>query len=280
MNVSKTMSDDPGKKAFDHWDLVDRLAERRFRDRNIALEAAHYVLEKLGENNWERVRNYRQKGPVRAYLSSIIRRLLEDFARRRFGRRTRVPSWIKSFGMLWEKIYRLLCLEGHSRAEVIEIMRDSAPGGRSENVIREAITIIRGKMKDCGRPTEPGELTILDETPVKDYLADEAASGALERAEFINSFYHSLLENRRQDHAANDGEEAAAFKVLQQSLRLSPEERLILKMVYEDGMKVTDAGRILGLSTHVVHGRLRRLMTRIRTACECAGLEDLLLKYV
>lgn len=45
------MNGESAKKAFDHWDLVDRLAERRFRDRNIALEATHYVLDMLWEND-------------------------------------------------------------------------------------------------------------------------------------------------------------------------------------------------------------------------------------
>lgn len=270
------MTGEAGKQLFAHWELIDKLAGRRFRDNNIALEAAQFVLEKLGENEWERVRQLRDQGALRAYLASVIRRLLEDFARSRFGRRARVPEWIRSLGFLWEKIYRLLCLEGHSRQDVLEILRDSAPGGRDDHVIRDAVSVIRRKVPDCGHPTEPGERTGLDAGHATVRAQEQVSSDDSTRMEIIASIYNALLQPDEPPPAADIAGELEAIERLRQLLNLSSEERLILRMVYEDGLKVTEAGRLLGIGSHAIHGRLRRLMTRIRQACEAAGVEGLL----
>lgn len=272
------MTANTGEKLFAHWELVDRLAGRRFRDNNIALEAAQFVLEKLGENDWERVRQYRDQGSLKAYLSAVIRHLLEDFARSRFGRRSRVPEWIRSLGFLWEKVYRLLCLEGHSRQEVIEILRDSAPGGRDEHAIRNAVTDIRRKVPDCGHPTEPGEQTGLDASHLNAAVPGEVTSSDCDQMELIGRIYHALLQPDESLSTADSASELKAIETLRQSLDLSSEERLILRLVYEDGLKVTEAGRLLGIGPHAIHGRLRRVMARIRQACDVAGVEEMLEK--
>jgi hypothetical protein len=43
-------------------------------------------------------------------------------------------------------------------------------------------------------------------------------------------------------------------------------------MVYRDGLSTRAAGRRLALGTDQVHGRLRRLLDRIRRAFEKSGL--------
>lgn len=69
----------------------ERLARQRFRDETLAQEAVDYVLDKLQEDAWRRVRAHRGTARLETYLQTVAARLLEDFARRRFGR-VRVPD--------------------------------------------------------------------------------------------------------------------------------------------------------------------------------------------
>ncbi|WP_228854989.1 RNA polymerase sigma factor [Desulfomarina profundi] len=80
-----------------HWEQINRMAVRRFGDTVLAEEAALSVMERLEEDNWKRVRAYCGKATFSTYLQVLTGRILEDFARSRFGR-VRPPSWVKVLG--------------------------------------------------------------------------------------------------------------------------------------------------------------------------------------
>jgi hypothetical protein len=61
-------------------------------------------------------------------------------------------------------------------------------------------------------------------------------------------------------------------RMLSAGVRLEAEERLLLKMCYRDNLGVAEAGRMLGMNRHQVHGRLRRLLARLRDDFERAGI--------
>ncbi len=142
------------EQLFAHWKLLQRLAQRRFKNAVLADQALDFALEKLQEDHWSRLRAYRGDARFSTYLAHVAQRLLEDFARHRFGRQ-RIPDWIQVQGPLWEQVYRLLCLERLSATDVIETLRDAVPGGRSIQVIREAIALIRKQIVNCGAPPLP-----------------------------------------------------------------------------------------------------------------------------
>jgi len=58
---------------------------------------------------------------------------------------------------------------------------------------------------------------------------------------------------------------------------LKAEERLLLKMWYQDGLNITVAGRLLGYNRNQVHGRMRRLLRRLRCEFEKIGIDKELL---
>ena len=69
--------------------------------------------------------------------------------------------------------------------------------------------------------------------------------------------------------AASD---ALLRKVSQLQLCLAPEEKLLLKLCYQDGLGVTKAGKMLGMTRFQVHGKKRRLMARLKGEFERTGL--------
>ena len=265
-----------------HWDLLDRLARKRFPGANTAHEALLYVLEQLEEDDWGRVRAYEGKARFKTYLSLIALRLLEDFARNRFGR-ARPPSWIKAQGPLWEEVYRLLCLERMSVEDVVNSMTGAASGYRSASIVEEAIGVILSRVIDCGKKS--GEAVSLEpddmdaRTPVHPslhHLTPEDFLEARERASVLETMAHCLNSaNSKPNPGAPGGESIGDISWrLRSQLDLNTEERLFLKAVYQDGLSVSSAGRLLGWNANQAHGKLRRLLARLRKGFRDAGLEQ------
>jgi len=263
---------EPAQQVFKHWALVNTLAQKRFRSEHLVLEAVNFVLNRLERDDWARVRQYEGRGPIKAYLSRVIQHLLHDFAREKFGRRQQ-PQWLSRRPAFWKKVYRLLCLERLAIGDVVEIVGGDVPGGREHAAVREAAAVIRRRDPNCGRSPGERDTVSLDDVsePAADADEDEAS---VRRAELMDLVFESLASE--QGRISADRRLAERLEALKTRLVLGPEERLLLRMVFEDGMKVTEAGRMLGLSVHVVHGQMRRLLERIRAAIDHAGLTDVL----
>ena len=111
------------KKTLAHWDLINRLAVRRFGTATLAEEAALFVMNGLAADSWHRVKAHTGKGSFKSFLASLSWRLLEDFSRKRFGR-VRPPLWIKKLGGIWSLLFSLLCLERFSVFPLRYLRRD------------------------------------------------------------------------------------------------------------------------------------------------------------
>lgn len=138
-------------KVFAHWNLLENLSKKRFKDVSVAIEATSFVLDQLEKDDWKRVRGFQGRSNFTTYLSTMATRLLEDFSRIKYGR-IRPPQWIKDRGALWIEIFKRLCLEKFSRNEVIEIM--TAPASKAERnsaTIDAAVTTILENIIDCGK---------------------------------------------------------------------------------------------------------------------------------
>ncbi len=256
---------------------IEGLARRRFRDSALTDEAVNFALDALGADEWEAVRRFRGEARFETFLMTLTARLFEDFVRQRFGR-TRLPDWVRARGSLWRLVYRLLCMERHSLHEMVEIASDTAPGGRDRRLVEEAGRAIRARYPNCGAPsvTESpvADVEVLPESTEAAILAADAVELQLladERSALIQRLGAGLLAEPLHEPVAGDPLPSAAD--LPGGLRLTSEERLLLKLVYQDGLNVTSAGRLLGYTVHQTHGRLRRLLLRIRDALEAGGVD-------
>ncbi len=245
----------------------EAMARRRFGDEALAGEAVNHVLDALAADDWRRVRAHRGPASLATYLHTVAARLLEDFARARFGR-VRVPEWVRVRGALWALVYRLLCLERQGPEATLTLAESSAPGGRDPALVEEALRAIRARYPDCGGQG-PGERPLgdADEPADLDGEGPLAAARTPER-DCLKSEREALLRALRarllESGPGADPEPADPSGDLLPPLDLAPEERLLLRLVYEDGLSVTEAGAMLGLNVNQVHGRLRRLHERLR----------------
>lgn len=266
------------ERVLTYWRNLDRLARMRFADSNLADEGLLYVMEQLAAEDWKRVRAYGGRASFRQYVSCLAVRLLEDFSRKTFGR-PRPPAWLKRLGPLWEIMYRRLCLERLPVVEAVEAVLHSGPGLRSRQAVEEVAYTILGRIADCG--VKVGETRPLDEGP--EPLPAGAGHGVpasgesqladRQRQAVLAILLHSLLPPDaadRQDPALSHDfcqRLAAALAMTRQ-----PEETLLLRLVYQDGLQVSAAARLLGWTPGQAHGRLRTTLAALRRRLHEAGL--------
>lgn len=281
--------DNPYKqKVFEHWDLLNKLARKHFFDPIVAEEAVSYVLEQLAKDDWSRARRHQGRASFKTYLNEVVYRLLEDFARHKFGRH-RTPTWIREQGALWIWVYDLLCRQRQSAPAVIELAYKAPTGERDPAVLRRIIAAIRGQIINCGAPTaEAIERPFFDygerfdpEVLGPDGSGQGPSVEALEIAEQEVCLLKLVAEWMQSAGAAGEATTypihsqvlVAALRRLQDILVLEPEDRLLLRLIYQEGMMAAAAGEQLGLNVNQTHGRRQRLEKRIRKALQEAGLD-------
>lgn len=257
------------QQALAHWEMINRMAGRRFAQAVLAEQAALFVMDRLADDDWRRLRAFSGRSTLSTYIGALTLRLLEDFARSRLGRRT-PPRWIRRLGGIWMTLFRLLCVERYSLDEAVAII--TAQQASDSRTVEESAYQLLAELPSCGE--HRGEQVSLDEatlTPpdLHDCSAQEHRVQQGERDQLF-----AILGRMLFDEAGTEGDPRLLVRVAEAGILLEPRERLLLKLCYRDGLAVAEAGRMLGWNRHQVHGRLRRLLQRLRQDFVDAGLED------
>jgi RNA polymerase sigma factor (sigma-70 family) len=254
------------EKAMSHWGLINRLASRRFARDVIAEEAALFVINRLEDNDWQRLKSYGGSASLATYLATLTYRLLEDFARKKFGR-LRPPLWIRNLGGVWELLFKFLCQERLPVHEAVEYVRDRMPAEETR-AIEDSARTIQASVTDCGRHQDR-EVPLDEEHDCSgpESLSQHLRLEETERDRFFAALFKGVLGTDRDEGIAG-----SLARVMSAGVNLEAEERLLLKMCFQDGIGVTEAGRVLGMNRHQVHGRLRRLLSRLRLDFDKAGI--------
>ena len=258
------------QRALEHWELINRLAGRRFPGSALAEEAALFVLNRLAADDWRRLRAFTGESTLATYIAALSFRLLEDFARARFGRST-PPLWVRRLGGIWLTLFRLLCLERFTPDEAVALVHQQQAGDPRQ--IERAAYQLLGEIPSCGehRGDAPGggaetDLRVGDEA---DCPEQEQRLTEGEREQLFATLGRVVF-----DEAVADSGSRLLARVSAANIELAPRERLLLKLCFRDGVAVTEAGRMLGWNRFQVHGRLRRLLERLRRELARVGLEE------
>lgn len=266
------------KQIFQNWKFLEELSEKRFSQENLSHEAFLYLVDRLEENQWQRVRTFRGDSTFKTFLGVVARRILEDFSRKKFGR-LRPPQWLKKQGTLFVEVFRMLCHERLTVRDVVQTLTHPCHGHRDPAIVEEAVAVILAKITNCGEyrgdplPIDPEEIENVTGGlhPDLDQLTPEGYLSGLERVELIDEIARALItSSRTRETSGLDGDVNAFIR----RLNINREERLLLKAVYQEGLSVSAAGRLLGWNRHQASGRHRRLMTRIHDALKHSGLAE------
>lgn len=256
------------KWAVEHWELVDRLAQRRFASESLSQEAALFVMERLEKDEWKLLRGYRGRARMKTYFCSVVYNLLEDFGRSKFGR-VRPPLWLSKLGGIWLLLYRLLCLERFSFSEAAHLAADRYHQFNQEQVELMAERIL-GEIPTCGK-TQYQEVSLDEQLhgAVSAHGSSQEVAEEKER-ELIMKGLHDLFFGADPDLSRSK----AVLDLLGCEVDLKADERLLLTLHHVDGLTVAAAGKKLGLNRFQAHGKLRRLYDRLRKVFGAAGCSE------
>ncbi len=260
-------------KTLAHWRDINSLAVHRFGDNPLAEEAALAVIEGLRADDWKKVRSYSGKSSFSTFLRVVVVRLLEDFARKRYGR-IRAPLWVRTFGGIWEKLFELLCLQRMSVMEAVETVKQY--GVKKYAELEDAAYHLLEKIPHCGQ--HQGLEVAYEERGDAGALQHSGANNSYEQKQQKEVFSAVFTIVFGSSEVSVTGELLRKFSELK--LRLTSQEKLMLKLCFQEEMSVTGAGKLLGLTRFQAHGKMRRLMKRLHQEFDRVGLTEELKHYL
>jgi len=148
------------------------------------------------------------------------------------------------------------------------------PTSKKDGIEDAALTLL-GRIPQCGK--QQGLEFSLEDTEAAGDLKEypEQLFEKDEQAYLFASLFSPLMEEEP------DVQVPEQFSLLlKNGIRLIPEERLLLKLLYQDNVGVARAGLLLGLNRDQVNGRVRRLLARLRKNFQNMGLEEELLELL
>ncbi len=259
------------EKALAYWGTINSMAVRRFGEGVLAEEAALAVIDGLRADNWHRLTAYSETATFTTFIRTLTERLLEDFARKRFGR-VRPPLWVKTFGGIWEKLFTALCLERLPLTDAVEVVLQRQVTIK-KNEIESAAYQLLARIPDCGKH-QGLEVVYEEENASNENHVQVILDCSVEerqKKELLEAIFQLVLGEPEFEVS-----DSLLKKINQLEICLSPEEKLLLKLCYQEGLGVTKAGEMLGMSRFQAHGKKRRLMARLKEEFERTGLaEDL-----
>ncbi|VAW96235.1 hypothetical protein MNBD_GAMMA22-1262 [hydrothermal vent metagenome] len=254
---------------------LDKLAARRFAEGGLAEEATTYVIDKLSADEWQCLASFQGQCKPESYLYTVTSNYLEEFARKRFGR-LRAPEWLKQQGTLWLQVWKMICLERQLIPSVIEHL--CSKNIRDVSVIKNAITTIKARLPWCGsdshREQAANTTEIQDDyNPTIIIATNDSPERELTETVYADSLLliSSLMNDKPVEAVFGDNASALAanylkknkdkITMIQQKLQLTDEEKIVLRMFFQDGLKKSVIAKSLGMQQHIP-GRLLKLVLK------------------
>ena len=200
-----------------------------------AVDYSSEIMLKLMEDDCRALRVFKEESTIDTYLTTVINNRFRDLLRESTGR-WRPSKRAKELGPAAVKLEELLYQHHYPFHEALEIMRTDQAMTLSE---AEAKGILQELREREARPvTVEYDMQIADtrETPEQQYLRMERLA--------VETSLTEIVDDLRK--------------------RLPPEERLMLRMIYEDNLKVSVVARQLNMTRYEVERRLETIISSFR----------------
>jgi RNA polymerase sigma factor (sigma-70 family) len=235
---------------LEHLGWIDRVASIACSKHGVwgaeAEDFAAWVRMKLMEDDYAMLRRFRGDSDLKTYLASVVARHFVSFVRTRRGR-WRPSVAAARLGPPAADLEQLVRREGYTVEQAGEKLRTAGRTTLSDAELARLLTHL--PVHTPPRPVEVESELMLSATP--------GASQADERV------VAEETETRR----------AEMLGALRQALgELEPEEQLIVRLHFGDGLSLADVARAMHLEQKPLYRRVERLRTRLRALLESAGL--------
>jgi RNA polymerase sigma factor (sigma-70 family) len=224
---------------------VSRFIARRHR--LTSTEADDFCSEvnlKIIENNYAVLGCFQGRSSLRTYLTTVIQRLFLDYRRKLWGK-WRPSAEAQRRGPLALRLEILLYREGLNFDEALETMRTNFACPESREALAELAHALPQRISRRAATEESEELAAIP--------AGELASPEVQ------------------------AEGASTVARIQESIReameaLAPQDRIVLRMRFEDDISVADIARTLHLDQKRLYRHIEELLDGFRKSLESRGL--------
>jgi RNA polymerase sigma factor for flagellar operon FliA len=196
------------------------------------------------ENNYDVLRRFEGRSSLPTYITVVIQRLFLDFRNRQWGR-WRPSTAAKHRGPTGVLLERLISRDGWTIEQAAEMLRTNYQVPLDEGL--RALCVDLAQRRPCRQFVE---VDAADDVPALGPPPD--ANVVRAEQEFFAKRVQAALDRARQ--------------------ALAPEERLILKMRFEDAVSVADIARALHLNQKRLYRTVERLLARISDVLEAEGI--------
>ncbi len=246
------MTDEPSHRRLllEHLDTVEQVVAFIARRHRLSPEEAEElggdVRVKLLENDCEILRAFEHRSSLRTFLTTVVERLFLDDRIARWGK-WRPSAKARRLGTTAVLLERMLSRDGIGLEEAIETLRTNHLVPESESDLRALASMLpmrapRRVVGDIVPEDLPGQ-TALD----------------VERL--------ALMEDRA-------GSFDRACTALAAALAALPhQDRLLVQLHYESGMKIAEIARFLRVDQKPLYRRLERLLADLRRDLAARGVD-------
>lgn len=230
-----------------HWplirDLIRQVAARQRLDRDKAGDFASYAFLHLIEDDYAVLRRFQGRSRLRTYLTTVVHRLFLDYRIEEWGK-WRPSALARQLGEVAVLLDRLINRDGHSAEQAVDLLASRF----GIETPREELLEMAARLPFRRRPRLEGE----------EHLAHLPIEGQVEEL---------VLDQERARTARK------VRSTLKEALSGLPEEdRLILKMRYEDSLTVRQIASALHVEARPLYRRFEQCLKVLRKRFEQAGL--------
>jgi RNA polymerase sigma factor (sigma-70 family) len=208
---------------------------------DFASEVRLHILEK----NYEPLRRFEGRSTLRTYLTVVVNHLFLDYRNRVWGK-WRPSADAKRQGPLAILVEQLVTRDGWTLEQAIDLVR-----------VNHGVEVTEA--------LRAGFAALVQRAPARQFVgeveAQEVAGTAPAPDANVLRAEHDFLAKRVQ---------TALDRVRQ---TLTPLERVILKMRFEDAVAVADIARALHLNQKRLYRTIERLLATLRTGLEAEGID-------
>lgn len=237
----------PEQAFLEHLELIERIiasiCRRHGAGADEAEEFGSWVKLRLIEDDYAVFRKFQGRSRLSTYLTTVIHNLFRDYRIAKWGK-WRPSAAARRMGATAVRLEILVRRDGRPFDEACRILRANFGVEESVEILEEILTQLPVR--------SPRRFESLE------VVAEAGEPGAVERR----------VEDQRLA-----GVEQRVGRAMRGALeRLEPEDRLLLRMHYQEGFTVAQIARTLGRPQRPLYGRMERLRKRLRQRLEREGL--------
>lgn len=246
------MSDrlNPEAVFLEHLPTIERAAAKAARRYGLwdddAEDFAAHAKMKLLEDDYAVFHKFRGESDWKTFLTTVVARLASGYSRERLGR-WRASAQAERHGPPAPELEKLVHRDGYTLSQAGETLRTSGATTLSDGELARLLSDLPERA-----PLRPVQV---------------AADPVLETAASASGADAAVMDSERERWRGG------VLDALRRAMeRMDPEERLIVRMHFADGMSLAQVSRALGIEQKPLYRRIPRLRDALRENLEREGI--------